>query len=76
MDAARVSEIVRSVPGVRDVRLVRSRATTSGTLFLEVTIGVAGPTSVAEAHAIADAVEAQITNVWGAAQVTVHVEPS
>jgi cation diffusion facilitator family transporter len=76
IDAAEVREIVRAIPGVRDVRDVRSRATTSGTVFLEVTIGVAGSTSVSQAHAIADSVEARITNMWGTAQVTVHVEPS
>jgi cation diffusion facilitator family transporter len=76
IDAAEVNDIVRTVPGVKDVRGVRSRATTSGTVFLEITIGVAGSTSVAQAHAIADSVEARITNMWQTAQVTVHVEPS
>ncbi len=76
VDAARVSALVRATPGVRDVRLVRSRATASGLLFVEVTIGVAGSTSVAAGHAVADAVEEQITKAWGAAEVTVHVEPA
>ena len=76
VDAARVSALVRATPGVRDVRLVRSRATASGLLFVEVTIGVAGSTSVAAAHAVADAVEGQITKAWGEAEVTVHVEPA
>jgi cation diffusion facilitator family transporter len=76
VDAERVGAVVRATPGVSDVRLVRSRATASGLLFVEVTLGVAGSTSVAEGHAIADAVEEQITKAWGAAEVTVHVEPA
>jgi cation diffusion facilitator family transporter len=76
VDAARVDALARATPGVADVRLVRSRATASGLLFVELTLGVAGSTSVADAHAIADAVEAQITKMWGAAEVTVHVEPA
>lgn len=76
VDAARIRELVAQVPEVTDVRVVRSRATSSGLLFAEVTIGVAASTSVAEAHAIADAVEARITTGLGAAEVTVHVEPA
>jgi cation diffusion facilitator family transporter len=76
VDAARLSALVRATPGVRDVRLVRSRATASGLLFVEVTVGVAGSTTVAAGHAVADAVEEQITKAWGAAEVTVHVEPA
>jgi cation diffusion facilitator family transporter len=76
VDAARIRRLVSEVPKVHDVRAVRSRATPSGLLFAEVTIGVAAPTSVAEAHAIADAVEARIRDALGAAEVTVHVEPS
>jgi len=44
-------------------------------LFAEVTIGVAAHTTVAEAHAVADAVEARIGEHLGASEVTVHVEP-
>ena len=76
VDAARIRQLVREVPEVTDVRVVRSRGTPSGLLFAEVTIGVAASTSVAEAHTIADAVEARITSELGAAEVTVHVEPA
>jgi cation diffusion facilitator family transporter len=76
VDAARIRELVTQVPRVTDVRLVRSRATSSGLLFAEVTIGISASTSVAEAHAISDAVEAQIITGLGAAEVTVHVEPA
>lgn len=42
--------------------------------FAEVTIGVPAQTSVAEAHAVADKVEARIGEQLGASEVTVHVE--
>jgi cation diffusion facilitator family transporter len=76
VDAARIRRLVGDVSRVRDVRVVRSRATASGLLFVEVTIGVAAPTTVADAHAIADAVEARIRQTLGAAEVAVHVEPA
>ncbi len=76
VDAARIRQLVGDVPRVRDVRVVRSRATQSGLLFAEVTIGVAATATVADAHAIADAVEARIRQALGAAEVTVHVEPA
>jgi cation diffusion facilitator family transporter len=76
VDATRIRQLVGSVPRVTDVRVVRSRATSSGLLFAEVTIGVAAATTVAEAHTIADAVEARIRQTLGAAEVTVHVEPA
>lgn len=76
VDAARIRRLVGEVPRVRDVRVVRSRATSSGLLFVEVTIGVASATTVADAHAIADAVEARLRQAHGAAEVTVHVEPA
>ena len=44
--------------------------------FAEVTVGVDGSTSVAEAHAIADEVERRIGDALGASEVVVHVEPS
>ena len=76
VDAAQIAELLASVPRVVDVRTVRSRASASGVLFAEVTIGVAGATSVEDAHSIADAVEARIADVLGASEVTVHVEPA
>ncbi|HXD23619.1 MAG TPA: cation diffusion facilitator family transporter, partial [Gemmatimonadaceae bacterium] len=76
VDAARIRALVGQVPRVSDVRGVRSRATSSGLLFAEVTIGVAAAMTVLEAHATADAVEARIREALGAAEVTVHVEPA
>jgi cation diffusion facilitator family transporter len=75
-DAEELRSHIASVHGVEEVRAVRSRLTASGTLFAEVTISVSAATSVVEAHQLADAVEAKIENVYGAAEVTVHVEPA
>jgi cation diffusion facilitator family transporter len=76
VDAAEIRRILCEIPRVEDVRSVRSRSTPSGVLFAEVTIGVAGDTSVAEAHVLADQVELRIGEQLGASEVTVHVEPA
>ena len=76
VDADEIRGLVGGIARVADVRDVRSRSTSSGVLFAEVTIGVAAATSVAEAHVLADEVEARIQAALGAAEVTVHVEPA
>ena len=76
VDADEIRGLVGSIAQVADVRDVRSRSTSSGILFAEVTIGVAAATSVAEAHVLADEVEARIQAALGAAEITVHVEPA
>ena len=76
LDSADVRQIVESIPEVAEVRSVRSRAGASGVVFAEVTVGVAGSTSVADAHAIADEVERRIADALGASEVTVHIEPT
>ncbi len=76
LDSADVRRIVERIPEISEVRSVRSRAGASGVVFAEVTVGVDGSTSVAEAHAIADEVEHRIADALGASEVIVHVEPS
>ncbi len=76
VDAARLSEIVCTIPGVAGVRSARSRRTASGHLFAEVTILVDGMTSVAAAHDFTDEVERAITRELGTAEAIVHVEPA
>ena len=76
VDAAQLTALLRSIPRVLDVRTVRSRASASGLLFAEVTIGVDSATTVEEAHEISDEVEARIAEELGASEVTVHVEPA
>jgi ferrous-iron efflux pump FieF len=76
LDSADVRRIVEQIPRIQEVRSVRSRAGASGVVFAEVTVGVAGSTSVADAHAIADEVENRIAETLGASEVVVHVEPT
>jgi cation diffusion facilitator family transporter len=76
VDAARLSEIVRTIPGVVGVRSARSRRTSSGHLFAEVTILVDGATSVSAAHDFTDDVERAIERELGTAEAIVHVEPA
>jgi cation diffusion facilitator family transporter len=75
VDAERIRELLRSIPGIAEVRDVRSRFTPSGRLFAELTIVVDGSLSVADAHTLADAAEERIAAAIGASEVTVHVEP-
>jgi cation diffusion facilitator family transporter len=76
VDAARLSAIVRTIPGVVGVRSARSRRTSSGHLFAEVTILVDGATSVSAAHDFTDDVERAIERELGTAEAIVHVEPA
>jgi cation diffusion facilitator family transporter len=76
VDAERLSEIVRTIPGVIDVRAARSRRTASGHLFAEITILVDGATSVTDAHDFTDDVERAIARELGTAEAIVHVEPA
>jgi cation diffusion facilitator family transporter len=76
LDSADVRRLVERIPRIAEVRSVRSRAGASGVVFAEVTVGVAGSTSVADAHAIADEVETRIAEALGASEVVVHVEPT
>ena len=75
VDAAELRRLAGEIPAISDVRTVRSRFTPSGVLFAELTIGVPAGTSVADAHSLADALEALIDERLGASEVTVHVEP-
>lgn len=76
VEAARLAEIVRTIPGVVGVRSARSRRTASGHLFAEVTILVDGATSVSAAHDFTDDVERAIERELGTAEAIVHVEPA
>ena len=76
VQADELQRIVRGVPGIVGMRSVRSRYTASGILFAELTVAVGGATTVERAHELADRVEAAIAARYGAAEVTVHVEPA
>ena len=77
LEAAQIRSVAEAVPGVLEVRDVRSRGAGSGTrAFAEITIVVSGGATVAEAHALADVVEDAVARRLGGGQVTVHVEPA
>jgi cation diffusion facilitator family transporter len=76
VQASELRSIVASVPGVLDVRGVRSRYSASGILFAELTIAVAGATPVDVAHALADRVEEAVAKRFGATETMVHIEPA
>jgi cation diffusion facilitator family transporter len=75
VQADELQRLVRNVPGILDVRTVRSRFTASGILFAELTIVVPKRTTVEHAHELADRVEAVIAGRYRATEVTVHIEP-
>ena len=76
-DAERIRAASLAVAGVLSAPRVRSRTNSSGLVFVEVTMTVAGEEPVARAHAIADEVERSVRDaLGGAADVVVHIEPS
>ena len=75
VDADRIRQIVRSVPRIRNIRAIRSRSGATGVLFADITITVDGALTVADAHDLADAIEAGIEAELGESEVIVHVEP-
>lgn len=77
VDADRIRAAACRVPGVTGARTIRSRTNSSGLVFAEVTITVAGDASIAAGHDIADSVESAVTAaLGGTADVVVHIEPS
>ncbi|ETX07042.1 cation diffusion facilitator family transporter [Candidatus Entotheonella palauensis] len=69
-----LSEAVRSVPGVRQVRRIRSRWI-GATPSVDVVIAVDPHLSTVEAHAIADAIEALLQKQYAVEDSTIHIEP-
>jgi cation diffusion facilitator family transporter len=76
VEATDLRRIIGDIPGIEEVRAIRSRYTASGILFAELTIAVPGNTPVDRAHALADRVEESVAARYGPAQITVHVEPA
>jgi cation diffusion facilitator family transporter len=76
VEAGAIRSVVAAIPGITGVPQVRSRISASGVLFAEVTITCDGALPVALAHNLADAAEEAIRDALGAADVTVHVEPT
>ena len=76
VEATELRRIIARIPGINEVRGIRSRYSASGVLFAELTIAVPGSTPVDVAHALADRVEEAVGSEYGAAEITVHVEPA
>lgn len=77
VDADRIRAAACRVHGVTGARTIRSRVNSSGLVFVEVTITVAGEASIAAGHEIADAVESAVgAALGGTTDVVVHIEPS
>jgi cation diffusion facilitator family transporter len=76
VEATDLRRMIADIPGIEEVRAIRSRYTASGVLFAELTIAVPGNTPVDTAHALADRVEESVAARYGPAQITVHVEPA
>jgi len=74
VSAERVAAIVRSVPGVEQVRDIRSRSD-GERIFLDLVL-VLTPKDVRTAHEITERVEEHLRETLGPCQVTIHVEPS
>jgi cation diffusion facilitator family transporter len=76
-DAERIRAAAVAVAGVSGAPVIRSRTNSSGLVFAEVTVTVAGSATVAQGHSIADAVEASVcAALGGVADVVVHIEPA
>lgn len=65
----------QAVQGVKSAYGIRSRGGNVGGRYAEVTIAVDSSANVADAHAIADAVEERLKKDLELEEVTVHVEP-
>jgi cation diffusion facilitator family transporter len=76
VDAADIRHLLSTIPQIRAVRSIRSRAGATGAVLAELTIVVDGDITVAKAHEVMDMVEERLAAHLGAADVTVHVEPS
>ncbi|MCS6817786.1 MAG: cation diffusion facilitator family transporter [Blastocatellia bacterium] len=74
VSAERVEAIVRGVPGVKQVRAIRSRSD-GERIFLDLVL-VLNPEDVRTAHEITERVEERLCEALGPCQVTIHMEPS
>jgi cation diffusion facilitator family transporter len=70
-----IRQSAQTVEGVVSAYGIRSRGGNAGVRYAEVTIAVDPNANVADAHAIADAVEEKLKKDLELEEVTVHVEP-
>ena len=74
-DRQRIRSIVLANPQVRAVHDLRTRAS-GPTTFVQMHLEVDGQLTLAAAHDIADAVEAEILRVFPGAEVIIHQDPA
>ena len=73
-DPEQLAAVVRSVPGVREARRVRSKGV-GRQVSMDVVVTVDAELTTAASHEIADAVESALRRSFSTEDVTVHVEP-
>lgn len=74
IDPDHIADIVRSVPGVLNVHNIASRGVVGRQCFIEMHL-VVGPTDVASAHAITEAIEVELESRFQPVRIMIHVEP-
>ena len=74
IDPVELSELIKSVAGVRGVYKIRSRWIGKARA-VDLVISVDSSLSTEESHAIADTIETRIENHYGATDISIHVEP-
>jgi ferrous-iron efflux pump FieF len=74
-DRKRIRAIATAHPGVLAVHDLRTRAA-GLTVFVQLHLEVDGKLTLAEAHTIADAVEAEICAAYPDAEVLIHEDPA
>ena len=74
IDPVELSNIIKPVPGVKKVYRIRSRWI-GKTRAIDLVISVDSTLSTEESHTIADTIESLIENHFGAADISIHVEP-
>ena len=74
IEPEKLSSVISRIDGVQEVRSVRSRSVGSE-IAVDATVAVDGQLTMAEAHMIADRVEAVLHEEFHARDVVVHVEP-
>lgn len=74
IEPEKLTATIIEVPGVRQVRRVRSRWI-GQERSVDIVVSVKDSLSVTESHAIADAIEAALEADFGIEDVTIHIEP-
>jgi cation diffusion facilitator family transporter len=74
IDPVELSELIKPLPGVKKVYKIRSRWV-GKTRAVDLVVSVDSALSTEESHAIADSIESQIENHFGATDISIHVEP-